>query len=235
MVSLPVLGTTSKFAPGSVHISFSESGGPWCSKECSIIEGCYGVKTEKRRPTVQKKMERHRKRGMAAVLGQALDEMKMRVKYQGTTSIPWVRFNAFGSANPNPSREDVEALESTFTWLQDNSVPFHFQMEDSKKVKKYRKKLEGSWIRESIQKWNRWIRCGGPCTWVAGTSGLSMKARLLEAKDAALARARITGRTVKVCAHEAGNILRYGKHNAFCGTCTMCSDPRIDVVFIKRG
>ncbi len=234
--SAPVLGSFGKGIRGSVALNFGRSGGKHCDPGCSHHPDtadpdslCYAYKLETRadRENLRRKLDRHDAADPEHIV--TLARAELRPLYL-RKAIPWLRISAFGPVPATPP----EGLRALLAEAVDHGVPVHFPIESSDKARTYREYLSGVpiTVRESVHTLREWKRTPGPVSFVAGTmKGHKPRERVALAKRIAGIRQRHTGRPCKVCPSVAAMHLRTGSDRAKCGACTLCDDPRVDIIY----
>ncbi len=234
-----VLTKFSKGAANAVGLSFGPSGSPECDKRCSFHPakngGCYAHRLEQFRPQLRVKLDRHVELGPEIIANAALSELRMRRSLG--ESITWLRVSPFGPV-PRPSNvfpEFTESLRKLFAYCLDNAIAVHFPVESSSKRKFYQLLLDDLevCVRQSIHSERSFLRHDGPATFTAGVgmTGPHLKRqRVLVARAIAKHRARLSGRKTVVCPYDTTPDSPLTR----CGLCRACSDPQVDVVYLKH-
>ena len=220
------LSVFGKGAPGSVGLSFAPSASAHCSRRCPHYgTRCYAERLEARYSKLAAKLERHHAQGFERTCRDALAELEAG---KGSGFVPiWFRFSVCGSFPAQPTPEDVRALRALVEWLNAHRVPIHLPIETRAKATRYRRALRGLGVtvRESATSERRARTAPGPVSWVTVGGGVP------DAKKAARARTRATGRKCIVCPAVAAKKLNGDVERAKCGNCTACADPAVDVIY----
>ena len=170
------------------------------------------------------KLDRHESAGGDAVTFAADAELR-GYRYR----LPWFRLSAFGSVPPEPPKGFRDMIGN----LCNAGTPIHFPIECNQKAERYRRELDGLpvAVRVSVASFGEFLEHSGPCSFVAGSMESRPRERVADARKAAAARRRESGRGCAVCPAAAGGLLRVKNDAAKCGACILCANPDVDVIY----
>ena len=234
----PALGSFGKATRGSVALNYGRSGGANCATSCPYHPEstsphaepsrarCYAAAGEARpdRKPLAAKLDRHESAGGDAVTFAADAELR-GYRYR----LPWFRLSAFGSVPPEPPQGFRDMIGN----LCRAGTPIHFPIECNQKAERYRRELDGLpvAVRVSVASFGEFLEHSGPCSFVAGSMESRPRERVADARKAAAARRRASGRGCAVCPAAAGGLLRVKNDASKCGACTLCANPDVDVIY----